>query len=126
MKGDFDNNLPIYQQIIEQILTEIASGVLSPGEKVAPVRDLAAQYKVNPNTMQKALAKLEDGGYLFTERTSGRFVTRDTELIQGLRTNMTASVTNKYIKEMQDIGMTLEQILDYVTNHIKGSGSQNG
>ena len=123
MKGQFDNSQPIFKQIIEEILLEIATGQLAPGDKVAPVRELALEYKVNPNTMQKSLAKLEDMGYLFTERTSGRYVTHDLALIEALKSRLPAQITEKYVQDMLDCGIPLAEIPHHVENIIAAQGA---
>ncbi|MCL2422113.1 MAG: GntR family transcriptional regulator [Defluviitaleaceae bacterium] len=125
MKGDFDNNSPIYRQIIDQILLSIAKGELPSGGKVAPVRELAAAYRVNPNTMQKSLAKLEEMGYLYSERTSGRYVTKQQDLIERLQASLPAQITEKYVAEMLECGMALEDIPSYVKQFVKEAG-ENG
>ena len=94
MKFEFDNNIPIYIQLVEQIKTFIISGNLKPGERLPSVRDLALQTKVNPNTMQKALTELEELKLIYTERTNGKFVTNDQKLIDKYR----ASGYNIHIK----------------------------
>lgn len=117
--NDFDSKQPIYQQIIDRMITQIASGDLKPGAKVASVRDLAAMYSVNPNTMQKSLAKLEEMGYLFTERTSGRFVTNDLSAIQKLKQHMPQKIIGGFVNEMTSIGVPLNKIEAYVSTYIK-------
>ena len=119
MELKFDNSSPIFVQIVEQMLALIASGKLAPGQKIEPVRILAAQYKVNPNTMQKSLERLGDMGYLFTERTSGRFVTKDPEKINELRQKVPQDITTRYIKEMLDHGIKPDEITDYVQKNLK-------
>ena len=64
MKWEFNDDTPIYLQIMEHIKTEIASGGLKAGDKIPPVRELAMEAGVNPNTMQKALSELEREGLL--------------------------------------------------------------
>jgi len=125
MKGSFDNSQPIFRQIIDHMLQSIASGELSPGSKVASVRDLALEYRVNPNTMQKSLAKLEEMGYLYTERTSGRYVTQDYALIESLKSRLPVQVTEKYVKEMQECGIAPQDIPQYVNSEL-GRVSSNG
>jgi len=117
---EYDNKLPIYQQIIDMVLLSIAKGNLTPGSKVAPVREMAAIFKVNPNTMQRSLAKLEEMGYMFSERTSGRYVTNDLELISQLKARLPAQITQKYVDEMLEYGMAREEIADYVKDYIGG------
>ena len=80
MAWKFENETPIYLQIIDKIKKDIVSGVLSPGSKIPPVRELAIEAGVNPNTMQKALQTLESEGILYSQRTSGRFVAETVEL----------------------------------------------
>ena len=85
MAWELDADRPIYAQLVERIQKEIVSGKYQPGEKLPSVRDLAAVAAVNPNTMQKAFAELERSGLIVTQRTSGRAVTEDTELIGNTR-----------------------------------------
>jgi len=127
MKGNFDKSQPIFRQIIDQILMAIASGELSPGEKVASVREMALEYKVNPNTMQKSLAKLEEMGFMYTERTSGRYVTNDTAIIESLKSRLPTRLTEEYIKEMMECGIPAKDILNYVDVALPDYiGGQNG
>ena len=81
MEYIFNNDKPIYLQLLENIRIEIVSGILKPGDRLLSVRELALKMKVNPNTLQKALAELENEGLIYTERTNGKFVTNDTNLI---------------------------------------------
>jgi DNA-binding transcriptional regulator YhcF (GntR family) len=118
MTNFFNNTQPIYQQIISRVLLAIAKGELPPGGKISPVRDMAANFKVNPNTMQKSLSRLEEMGYLYTEGTSGRYVTQDTELISKLKTALPSEITANYIAEMIDCGIAREEILEHVRGQI--------
>ena len=81
----FDMSRPIYAQIVERLKAKILAGVYPPGGHLDSVRDMAAAAGVNPNTMQRALAQLEAEGLVYTERTTGRFVTEDTALLEQLR-----------------------------------------
>ena len=80
MAWDLKSDRPIYTQLVEEIELRIISGRYEAGEKLASVRDLAAEAAVNPNTMQRALAELEQRGLVYSQRTSGRFITEDKEL----------------------------------------------
>ena len=66
MDAVFNNSVPIYLQIVSEIKKQIVSGKLIPGERIPSVRELALTYKVNPNTMQKALIELEENGLIKT------------------------------------------------------------
>ena len=111
MKPDFDNDIPIYLQLVEQLKKEIVSGKISAGERLPSVRDLALQLKVNPNTMPKALVELEDIGLIFTERTNGKFVTEDNSLIEKSKQEYANTITQKYIETMEKIGINKNEVL---------------
>ena len=81
MNITFDNNIPIYIQLLEYMKIYLISGVFKSGEKLPSVRDFATTFKVNPNTMQKALAELESLNLIYTERTNGKYVTKDSKVI---------------------------------------------
>ena len=107
MAWELDADRPIYAQLVERIQKEIVSGKYQPGEKLPSVRDLAAVAAVNPNTMQKAFAELERSGLIVTQRTSGRTVTEDTELIGNTRA---AGHVRNFINNMQELGYQREEI----------------
>ena len=77
MAEQFDSSRPIYAQLVERLKAKILAGIYPPGGHLDSVRDLAAAAGVNPNTMQRALAQLENEGLVRTERTAGRYVTED-------------------------------------------------
>ena len=104
MNWQFSNDAPIYAQLIGQIRAGIVSGAFSPGERLPSVRDLAMEAGVNPNTMQRALAQLEAEGLVYTERTTGRFVTEDTALLEQLRDETASAMTAEYLEKMRGIG----------------------
>ena len=110
----FDNERPIYVQLVEKIRFEIISGRLKSGERLPSVRELALIARVNPNTMQKALAELEDEGLVYTERTNGKFVTNNKELIQKVKKELAEEKVNNYLNDMKNIGITYEEALQYL------------
>lgn len=110
----FDNERPIYVQLVEKIRLEIISGRLKLGERLPSVRELALIARVNPNTMQKALVELEDEGLVYTERTNGKFVTENKELIEKIKNELAKEKVNNYLKDMKNIGITYEEALKYL------------
>ena len=114
MKFEFDNNTPIYIQLVEQLKIYIISGQIKAGERLPSVRDLALQTKVNPNTMQRALVELEDLKLVYTERTNGRFVTDDKKIIDKYKKKYADELSKKYILGMQNIGYKEEEIIEYL------------
>jgi len=115
----FTGNRPIYAQIVEQIQLKILSGEYQPGQKVASIRDLAAEAGVNPNTMQKAMGELEAADLVFTQRTSGRFITEDTEKIAKIRRHYAEQSVLDFIKQMQGLGYGTDEMITLVSAIIK-------
>ena len=97
MSYDFNNDLPIYLQIIERIKMQIIKSEFKPLDKLPSVRELSCIYEVNPNTVQKALFELESMGLIFTERTNGKFVTEDLSLIEKVLHNNNLDIPNNII-----------------------------
>ena len=104
MPWNLDSDRPIFQQIIDKVQTDILSGHYAPGDKLPSVRDLAMMAAVNPNTMQKALTELERIGLVYTQRTSGRFITEDVGMIQLLKEQKAKELIDTYLEGMQRIG----------------------
>ena len=118
---EFDNNIPIYIQLVEKLKTYIISGKFKSGERLPSVRELALQTKVNPNTMQKALSELENSGLIFTERTNGKFVTQNQKLIEQFKNEYAKELTDKYFSSMNDIGFEKQSTINY----LKETGGSN-
>lgn len=109
MSEQFDASRPIYAQLVERLKARILAGTYPPGNHLDSVRDLAAAAGVNPNTMQRALAQLESEGLVRTERTSGRYVTEDTNLIEQLRAATAHDIAADFLEKMRSIGYTPEK-----------------
>ena len=110
----FDNEKPIYIQLAEKLRIEIVAGKIKPGERLPSVRELAITARVNPNTMQKALVELEDEGLVYTERTNGKFVTENVELIEKIKNELAKEKVNNYLNDMKNIGITYEEATKYL------------
>lgn len=114
-----DSDRPIYTQLVERIQMQIVSGMYPPGGKLPSVRELAAEAAVNPNTMQKAFAELERSGLIITQRTNGRNVTEDTEMINAIRMNIAREHLNQFIDKMLELGFTKEQIIEFIEKAVQ-------
>lgn len=110
----FDNERPIYIQLVEMLRKEIVSGKLKAGERLPSVRELALTARVNPNTMQKALVELENEGLVYTERTNGKFVTTNNELIEKIKKELAEEKVNNFLSDMKSIGITYEEAVIYL------------
>lgn len=111
MAWNLDSDRPIYAQLLERIQRQIVSGRYRPGDKLPSVRELAAEASVNPNTMQKAFAELERSGLIITRRTSGRFVTEDTQMIAQIRTSLAKEEIHSFLARMKGLGFETQDII---------------
>lgn len=108
---EFENDRPIYTQLLEKIQIMIISGKYKPGDRLPPVRDLAAEAAVNPNTMQRALSELERKGLVYSQRTTGRMITDDTELIAKIKEQVAMEHIEAFVKAMEELGYTKQDIM---------------
>ena len=105
MDWKFTGDRPVYQQIMEQIRGSILKGALTPGERIASVRDLAAQAQVNPNTVQRALTELEREGLLVGGGTNGRTVTKDELVLQKMRQQALEDLARECAEKFMGFGV---------------------
>ena len=112
-------DLPIYSQLVAQIKLAIVSGTCLPGERLAPVRERAMDAGVNPNTMQRALQELEREGMVYTQRTSGRFVTEDTKVIESAKKLLAESEIRSFLEQMTRLGYPKEEIVSLLKASIE-------
>lgn len=120
MPWNLDNDRPIYLQLMERIQQDIIAGVYKPGDKIPSVRDLALDAAVNPNTMQKALAELERNGLVYSQRTSGRFITEDNEMIKKMKMQLAAEHIRQFFEKMHQLGFQDEETLEMIQEALKG------
>ena len=122
MEYNFDNERPIYIQLVELIRIKIVSGEFKKGQKIPSVRELALAMKVNPNTMQKALVELEEEKLIFTERTNGKYVTEDEKLIEKVKNELAKEKVENYVNSMNLIGISFDEAVKY----LQELGGKNG
>ena len=119
MPWNLDENRPIYLQLMEKIQHDIISGTYTPGDRLPSVRELALDAAVNPNTMQKALAELERSGLVYSQRTSGRFITEDKEMLKQLKKDLAAEHIHECFEKMKQLGFPYEETLALVKEAVK-------
>ncbi|HGJ7845921.1 TPA: GntR family transcriptional regulator [Streptococcus pneumoniae] len=120
MSWTFDNKKPIYLQIMEKIKLQIVSHTLEPNQQLPTVRELASEAGVNPNTIQRALSDLEREGFVYSKRTTGRFVTKDKELIAQSRKQLSEEELEHFVSSMIHFGYEKEELPGVVGDYIKG------
>ena len=114
MDWNFENDRPIYIQLVEKLKLAIVAGEYPAGERLPSVRDLAIEIKANPNTVQRALVDLEQTGLIYTQRTNGKFVTEDKELVQKIREELAKQAFNKFQENMKQLGFGEDEMKQYV------------
>ena len=119
MNWQFSNSAPIYAQLVGQIRAGIVSGAFSPGERLPSVRDLAMEAGVNPNTMQRALQELERQGLVYSQRTSGRFVTEETDVIENAKRSLADEQVRSFLDAMARLGYMRDDILRLLEARIR-------
>lgn len=111
MSWNLQNDRPIYLQLVEHLQRFIISGKYPIGSKLPSVRELASLAAVNPNTMQKALAELERSGLVYTNRTSGRFITEDQNMIQNMKLELATQLIKEFLQNMKQLGFQYEDTI---------------
>lgn len=114
MTYKFSSDRPIFLQIAETIKADIVSGKIEVGQKLKSVREFAAEFNANPNTVQKALAELEETGLIYTDRTNGKFVADDRlTIIKGKQKVINDKIA-EFFQEMQNLGLSKSDIVQMV------------
>lgn len=114
MDWQFDNSIPIYTQLIYRFKLAIVSGEFKCGDKLPAVRDVAAQAGVNPNTMQRAFQELERIGLVYTQRSSGRYVTEDKAVIEATKNALAEQQVLRFIDSMLSLGFDKKQTVTWI------------
>lgn len=119
---EFNNNLPIYLQIMDLIKSQVSKGELSIGEKLPSVRELSKDLKVNPNTIQRVYQELEREEIIYTQRGMGSFITEDVELIKNLKSESVMSLIENFVGEMHNLGYSDREVIEKVKEFINSKG----
>ena len=112
MAWQFNSNRPIYTQIVDEIELRILNGTYEMGMRLPSVRDLAVLAAVNPNTMQRALAELEEMGLVTTQRNTGRTVTTDETAVSRARDVKAELLAETFMMQMQALGLSRKEVLE--------------
>lgn len=119
MDYKFNDNIPIYIQLVEMIKTDIVSGKYQPGDKLPAVRDMAMELGVNPNTVQRAFSELEREDLVKSDRTNGRYVTDDKKKISELLKVLSEKYIDELFEKLNSLGMSDGQIVKMINNERK-------
>ncbi len=126
-KLDFRSGNPIYIQIMNQIKHKIATGDLAPGDQLPTVRQLAADLRVNFNTIARAYRMLDEAGIISTQHGRGTFILAppSEEFTQRMRREDLLRLTLRYLNDTHDLGFNPEEVQKIVEEKIR-SWAENG
>lgn len=96
---NLDDKRPIWLQLVDEFVIRIVSGQWQPGQRIPSVRELSTELGVNPNTVQRSLAELDNRQLSLTERTAGRFITNNQTIIEAAAQALMEDVADNYIKQ---------------------------
>nr|WP_156280585.1 GntR family transcriptional regulator [Paenibacillus sp. NEAU-GSW1] len=120
----FDNNQPIYLQIMNYMKRQIIVGKLKPGDKIDSVRELAAELQINPNTIQRTFQELEREGIVETRRGLGRYVTSEEATIMTIKKEMAGDLLDRFVQGMKELGFESNDIVSIVAEAVTGSDAK--
>ena len=119
MAWQFNGTEAVFVQIARRLRGEILGGKYQPDEQIPSVRQLALEAAVNPNTMQKALSELERTGLVYSQRTSGRFITEDTKMIDKLKAELAKEIISQFLENMQKLGFQKDEAISLMKQTIE-------
>lgn len=126
MDWQFDNSIPIYTQLVSKIELAIVSGEYVRGQRLPTVRDLATEAGVNPSTMQRAFQELERLELVYTQRSSGRFVTEDVKVIENTKKQLAQDNIRTFMGAMHRIGYSREEIIELLESSAEEESDNGG
>ncbi|NIK68414.1 GntR family transcriptional regulator [Paenibacillus sp. BK033] len=121
----FDNNMPIYIQIMNYVKKQIITGRLNPGDKIESVRDMALELQINPNTIQRTFQELEREGIVETRRGLGRFVTSRESTIMQIKKEMAGELLERFVQGMKELGFEKDDIVAIVKDAVKDGKAES-
>jgi GntR family transcriptional regulator len=118
---DFRSGLPIYTHIVNQVQTQMAGGILKPGDQLPTVRALAEELRVNFNTVARAYRILDEARIISTQQGRGTYITEipPAKVTERLRRESLEALTQRYIGEAMRLEFSKDEISEIVTNQLK-------
>ena len=124
---NLSDGVPIYRQIVNQVKYLVASGLLQPGEELPPIRTLALQLKVTPNTIVKAYDELESSGVIHKRRGSGTFVSETRSLLATReRRRIVEQRIDALLAEAHQLNFTTDDVLRMFRERLQAMQSGHG
>ena len=115
---EFNNSIPIYLQIIDNIKQDIVVGKLKAGQKMSSVRELAGTLKVNPNTIQRVYQELDREKITFTKRGMGTYVTEEEKIISSLKEELSKKIILDFKEGMNKLGFSNKELINTLKEYL--------
>ncbi|MDK2981200.1 MAG: hypothetical protein PWQ55_1547 [Chloroflexota bacterium] len=115
----FDENQPIYLQIKQRISAAILRGDYGPGDKLPGIVEMAMEFKVNHNTIQRVYMELIRDGIAVSRRGEGTFVTEDRPTLQKLRNELQDYLLENFVREMQRLGHSENELTELLNDYLR-------
>jgi len=123
---DAHSGVPVYRQLIDQVQAGIAAGVLSVGDQLPTVRQVAVNLVINPNTVARAYREMEIRGMLDTQQGSGTFIAdKKIEYSKVERERQLGQLVGEFVSRAGGAGFTVEQLIE-VLNELASEGNSRG
>ena len=114
---EFNNNLPIYLQVIHKLKQDIITGKLKPGDKMLSSREFSQELGLNFNTIARVYKEMEMENIVFTKRGLGTFITESQEKIESIRYEMANELLENFINGMEQIGFTRSDMINLINSN---------
>ncbi len=121
----FNENTPIYLQIVERLKADIVAGKLKGGDKLPSVREIAESFRVNPNTVQRVYMELEREGIAYPQRGIGTFITEGDEIVEKLKLTQARKFIQRYVDEMRELGVDENEMVQSLKSFLEGEENDN-
>ena len=120
IKVNPDSGIPLYVQIIKQLKYLVACGALKAGDQLPPVRDLAMQLRINPNTVARAYHDLRYEKFITSKWGEGTFISEEVaKIAESEKKKIIAEALDQAIHQATSLGLTTEEITQIFTNQLK-------
>lgn len=118
MADDYKQSGPIYMQIVDRIIRQIARQDLQEGQKLPSVREMAIDSGVNPNTIQRTYSELERMNIVETRRGQGTFVTEKKEVLEEVKKKLQLELVDRFVESMKELGISEEEMMAELKQHL--------
>lgn len=126
MRRQFNQRDPIYLQLIDYFREKLVSNQFKPGEELPSRREIARQFNINPNTVQRAFSEMEEMSWIYTEPHRPSRVTQNKELIQKIKKDFVRRAVETFASSIQTIDISYEEVTELVEKELSKRNYPNG